>query len=594
MSAEPSRRTERLVSAPLPEPVAPLQGTKTRRRISGLGYIRDGCEIHPREASSSSKVMRRRSTNSPHPPLLSPIPPTSFTCTTPETSSDLLWHRRSPAPIVMTSSHGFSADNAKISAPSTSSSHHPWRISASHREAPTFQGMYFPRYERYEHYPSSHTTFLSSPPSSSSPMFSDMATSATTSSDANASGCWHFHDPFTTTSPLFHAPPPPKSPNLVKPPSSSRESRLQGLGLVVPSNEPLTRRRSMSHSSAHSIEDHMAVHGGLDRWFPGLMYAFEPMHESTNHTPSLDDHVEEPLASVDDSVDYVAPPSAEPHSPPLRSLQLVSKYFGDEDPHGEQNDPILSTIPGLPRGSPGEIHGLGVSMSPRSPPQDMPTPLPQKRGSRLRPLHLAEMHRLETHVPAAHASSGVEEDHVADVSNSMSLSRPSHARHQRIPFAILHPPSEKAIADPDAVRMFWYGFLGMPWLWLLGGWCLDDHGMLLSPWSPPSFASYRAGLHPYGPPFALSMHAHNQFLQRYSPSASATHSITLEPNVFGPKHRGVQFLAQYPPDSVRLYQLHQWQHTESFVLLNRMAAALSSFTFFACWATGVWTVVAHF
>ncbi|WFD25166.1 hypothetical protein MNAN1_000132 [Malassezia nana] len=358
--------------------------------------------------------------------------------------------------------------------------------------------------------------------------------------------------------------------------------------MALPSS---SKTRQPEHPDAHASPSH----SGLDRWFPGLMYAFEPPHNS-HDTPSTDLNgdtigLDEESYALDETSS-----SGEVASPPLRSLQLVSKYFGDEPEFStvEEHSPSTSFVGRPRRISAGELHGLHIVIPDDADIEANDSNSHQVPG--LRPLHLAEMHRLDTHVASrhslsAHGGHGLESRHYDDESDLSSL-RQSHTTRSRLPFSALHPPQEKLKADPDALQLFWFGFIGMPWLWLLGGWCLNDPSALLSPWSPPSFASYRAGLHPYGPPFSLSVHARNRLLQRIS--SHTVSPLTKDPLVFGEDHRGMQFLAQHPPGSVPLSQLQQWQHIERFVLINRIAVALSSFTFFACWTSGVWTIVSHF
>lgn len=524
---------------------------KNRRRISGLGYIRDNGTNHqqrpishhgkPKEANYALRL----------------------DWSSPDLHSDPFWSNRSPGAAPLS---GFTPVD-------TIKANKGWCVPTVHRDAHIYS---LPRYDRYESYAPSHTTSLSSPPSSNSPMFSESV--ATTTSSTETSQVHRFqplHDPFAM-SPLLQSI-PASSPSLTKSPTMQRRSqapRTHGISGDI-------MRRSHSRSSSHDEHASPSVQGGLDRWFPGLMYAFDTQ-ESPNTTTRNEN--EEAQIGPDDSVDNFAVPIAKPHSPPLRSLQLVSKYFGEEL---EEDPPVsMHSVQDSGRSiSPGEMHGLGVSFSPTLS-QDMTTQTPHQNTSRLRPLHLAERYGLE----GSPQLRGYSEDEAESMGDSFSS-----GPHARVPFSVLHPPAEKSVPDPDAVRLYWFGFLGMPWLWLLGSWFIDDHGMLLSPWSPPSFVSYRAGLHPYGPPFALSMRARSQFLQRcVQQTTQVPYAITQEPHVFGEDHRGVQFLSQYPPDSVPLQKLHQWQHTESFVLLNRMAAVLSSFALFACWTNGVWPVMAHF
>ena len=167
--------------------------------------------------------------------------------------------------------------------------------------------------------------------------------------------------------------------------------------------------------------------------------------------------------------------------------------------------------------------------------------------------------------------------HRWDDTLSSTSSKPSSRK--RVPFVALHPPVSKE-SKSNAERLFWYGFLGMPWLWLLGGWGLDDAGALLSPWSTPSFSTYRSGLHPYGPPFSL---------------AACAKEGKGRPAADKEIHRGLTYLrTQRDAPSRSLIKPDRWKHVEVYVMYNRIAAALSAFAIFACWGAGIWAVVAHF
>ena len=156
----------------------------------------------------------------------------------------------------------------------------------------------------------------SSPPSSNSPLLSESV--ATTTSSTETSQAHHFHpmhDPFDM-SPLLQSI-PTTSPSLTKSPTTQRRSqRLRTYGIT----DDIIRR---SHSRSFSSDEHASpsVHGGLDRWFPGLMYAFDTQESPNTATRSEN---EESELGPDDSVDNFAIPIAKPHSPPLRSLQPVS------------------------------------------------------------------------------------------------------------------------------------------------------------------------------------------------------------------------------------------------------------------------------
>ena len=296
---------------------------------------------------------------------------------------------------------------------------------------------------------------------------------------------------------------------------------------------------------------------------------------------------------------------------PLRSLQLVSKYFD-------------SSRSAVRRRSAGEMHGLDINDLFSTPNPDLYTQvsIPQEntlhglnfntnhenpRG--LRQLRLSTQQNVGHRVPRINAtpelgSNGLEFNHtpraetptasLPTLDDSLSTVS-SHATNRSStrrckPFSALHPPAERLRASEDAKRLFWYGFLGMPWLWLLGGWGVDNHGTLLAPWSVPSFAAYRMGLHPFGPPFALSARAQKQLTYRMD----VPDPIIGDAAVFGSAHRGIRFLQQNNPKGSSLKALQQWKHIEPFVLYNRLAATLSALAIAACWATGVWAIVSHF
>lgn len=267
--------------------------------------------------------------------------------------------------------------------------------------------------------------------------------------------------------------------------------------------------------------------------------------------------------------------------PSLRPLRLVSNHLGAQRRHpprgggGVPAAPVDAPAPPVVRpSSPGAIHGLNIEI-----------PGESDVSKQLRPLQLPAMHEAEVshRIPRSNQTPELAPlpfpkpaAHRPDDTLSSTSSKPSSRK--RVPFAELHPPTTKA-AKADAEKLFWYGFLGMPWLWLLGGWGLDDTGALLSPWSAPSFISYRSGLHPYGPPFALSACARNRNAQPAETEA----------------HKGMQYLQdQRDAPRTSLFKQDRWKHIEKFVVYNRIAAALSAFAIFACWATGIWAVVSHF
>ncbi|SHO76410.1 Uncharacterized protein MSYG_0748 [Malassezia sympodialis ATCC 42132] len=577
----------------------PSQIVKARRRTSGLGYIRDENGSHPEAERRNTchtghipSVATKEGHNWSSPELFGPSP-------------ELHRGWRMPGP---------SGTFAETSPHALKSWKYMSNFSSSNDKA-----LPVSRLDKFEFYaPSSITTNLSSPPSSSSPMFSEPTTLTTKSQEIP-------HRAYRASTDVFLS--PPLHPQPVHPPhpaSTTRSPPNYGLGLSILPEESGSSRRRMamdyqgsqqrrarrlmsmpvslpSSSSSDCPDAHLSPsHSGLDRWFPGLMYAFEPPYDS--HNTPVTEFVGDSIGLDEESYCEDEPTSpGEPASPPLRSLQLVSKYFGDDTDisSAEVSLPETAPHPRSRRMSAGELHGLNF-VSPGDIEHDMDEPV-APTVSHLRPLHLAEMHRSDAHVTSRHTHSScmgrtptlsMSESRPHDDESDASSWHQSLTRRSRVPFAALHPRPENPKGDPDAIQLFWFGFIGMPWLWLLGGWCLNDHGALLSPWSPPSFAAYRAGLHPYGPPFALSLHAKNRLLQRISPHTISP--LTKDPVVFGDDHRGVQFLAQHPPDSVRLSQLQQWQHVERFVLINRIAVALSSFTFFACWSSGVWTIVSHF
>ena len=60
-------------------------------------------------------------------------------------------------------------------------------------------------------------------------------------------------------------------------------------------------------------------------------------------------------------------------------------------------------------------------------------------------------------------------------------------------------------------------------------------------------------------------------------------------------HKGLSYLhSQCDAPSRSLIKPERWKHVEVYVMYNRIAAALSAFAIFACWAAGIWAVVAHF
>ncbi|KAL4401465.1 hypothetical protein ACI68E_001107 [Malassezia pachydermatis] len=602
---------------------ASAPGTMRRRR-SGMAYIRDGASRRGMYASPSMYESKEAHADT-H--LWGGMPdPMDY-------NHDLYRSWRSPRMPGLAS-----AEAASRTLP-------PWRMVGSHAKYPlSAHDASFMRFEpsAYPSYAASSVPTLgSSSQSSSSPLFSESATTASRSIDTPLQS--GFPEPsFSGGSPSMatHSSPRLSRTQPRRPPMPSPDSHLHGLGVSFQTKDPsvLTRRvvtepprlaRSPSHSGVvstptappprahtrrqtisdasshlhkqawHRDDASPASHSGLERWFPGLMYAFEPSYGSP-HTPAQLVPTTPPAAMPEGELTEWAALalSTHPASPPLRSLQLVSKYFGDES---LQDTPTGPPARSSRRGSAGDLHGLYIHMSPSlSVPDDddlydhssssPSTPVPASR-TRLRPLHLAEMHGLEQPGMSRRSPPRFKYEDERGT-RSPWMSDRTHSSRSRVPYHVLHPRPEKPIADPDAVRLFWFGFLGMPWLWIFGGWCAGDHAMLLSPWSPPSFASYRVGLHPYGPPFAMSMCMKNRLLQHMSPISPQ--AAPNDPVVFGPSHRGVQFLSQHAPDSIPLYQLHQWQHVERVVLVHRVAAALSSFAFFACWGTGVWPVVSHF
>ena len=237
--------------------------------------------------------------------------------------------------------------------------------------------------------------------------------------------------------------------------------------------------------------------------------------------------------------------------------------------------PSPGALHGLNPPSPGALHGLNNTSFDRD-----------EAANHLRPLRLSAkldgevQHRIPrsnftpelVSIPSPSPSAHHWDDTLSSTSSKLSS-------RKRVPFAALHPPVSKE-SKSNAERVFWYGFLGMPWLWLLGGWGLDDAGALLSPWSTPSFSTYRSGLHPYGPPFSLTACA------KESKGRSAAENEA---------HKGLSYLhSQCDAPSRSLIKPERWKHVEVYVMYNRIAAALSAFAIFACWAAGIWAVVAHF
>ncbi|WFD29742.1 hypothetical protein MSPP1_000753 [Malassezia sp. CBS 17886] len=304
-------------------------------------------------------------------------------------------------------------------------------------------------------------------------------------------------------------------------------------------------------------------------------------------------------------------------APKLRPLHLVSKYH-ESPQHTAENAWALPGFPDVMAPSPphlpsawtpspptpgGGLHGDGVRME--STPQGVSSPLAQAATSArgLRKLRLpgnAARVRIP-HVAGTPEMGKLSLPPVSEADDSTLSTVSTHVtdtRPRRVPFSALHPRAPKRIQDPDAVKLFWFGFLGMPWLWLLGGWCLDDHGVLVAPWAAPSFSAYRRARHPYGPPLALAPGSPGRTWR--GKAAGGTHPGHREwydRATFGADHRGVAYLVQRnselrPP--ARVTKTRQWSHVERFVLYNRIAAALSSLAIFGCWAAGIWAVVAHF
>ena len=187
----------------------------------------------------------------------------SMDWSSPELRSDPFWSHRYPVAGPL---YGFTpVDTIKANS--------SLRVPTLHRDANVYS---LPRCDRYESYALGHSMSPSSPPSSNSPLLSESV--ATTTSSTETSQAHHFHpmhDPFDM-SPLLQSI-PTTSPSLTKSPTAQRRSqKLRTYGIT----DDIIRR---SHSRSFSSDEHASpsVHGGLDRWFPGLMYAFDTQ-ESPN------------------------------------------------------------------------------------------------------------------------------------------------------------------------------------------------------------------------------------------------------------------------------------------------------------------------
>ncbi|PKI83004.1 hypothetical protein MVES1_003008 [Malassezia vespertilionis] len=383
---------------------------------------------------------------------------------------------------------------------------------------------------------------------------------------------------------------------------------------------PPSRRGQESPRSVQFFAQGTPIHGSLDTLYPSVAYAES---EASAASPgAFSPH-------TNDDVRVALPEYEVETAAALRPLNLVSKYFGDGgvDRTPDTSQVYGQALSGSPQGaqrfetsvelgedetrppSPGALHGLSVDALP------MPELLTPPNVP-LRTLHLPTLHSIqETHEPSQRIP---QKDHIStpttytafgdllpplpafagDETVSSASSRGSSRR--RLPYAALHPPAPPEEYNVDARRMFWFGFLGMPWLWLLGSWCMDDTGTLVAPWSTPSFSTYRSGLHPYGAPLALSAKAYRNNAAKpgmdlAQPNVSSPHVSDLD--ALARKHEGVRFLQEkqrQAPKPVSLFAVKHWRQIEPFVLYNRLAAAISSFVIFACWAVGIWAVVAHF
>ena len=311
----------------------------------------------------------------------------------------------------------------------------------------------------------------------------------------------------------------------------------------------------------------------------------------------------------------------------LRPLNLVDKHFGAPTPRVTQ-PPSASTqvsthtfdaLPDATRSiSAGALHHL--EMTPEPLPSGVVLP-PAPPASHLRPLQLPQRQDAATgrrrphgasHTPdmapwersgwprlgGGPVSAGETNPHADETHSTASTG----SRSRRVPYAVLHPPKVRHEVGVEARSLFWAGFIGMPWLWLLGGWCTDDHGALVVPWSTPSFGAYRHGLHPYGPPFALTSRARDNLMYhgRTSPTPPRQ-DAPLPPGAeaLGADHKGVRFFVQKSGETKAtstgaLLHSKYWSHIEHFVLYNRIAAALAALVISACWSTGIWAIVSHF
>lgn len=320
----------------------------------------------------------------------------------------------------------------------------------------------------------------------------------------------------------------------------------------------------------------------LDRKEPCVFTAKDPAYPTSSRPSPLAGPSLRPLRLVSQQACQAVRsrplPAQDAHRKSSVRSQEMPRHI-DEPPspgalHG-LNPPSPGALHGLNPPSPGALHGLNHNSFDHDEP-----------ANHLRPLRLSAklegevQHRIPrsnftpelVSIPSPSPSAHRWDDTLSSTSSKLSS-------RKRVPFAALHPPISKE-SKSNAERLFWYGFLGMPWLWLLGGWGLDDAGALLSPWSTPSFSTYRSGLHPYGPPFSLTACA------KEGKGRSAAENEA---------HKGLSYLhSQRDVPSRSLIKPERWKHVEVYVMYNRIAAALSAFAIFACWAAGIWAVVAHF
>lgn len=362
---------------------------------------------------------------------------------------------------------------------------------------------------------------------------------------------------------------------------------------------------------------------------PGLDVGSPPLDPMQGHTPPSLERFYPGIALVEANERRREAEQGRATSTPshLRPLSLVDKHFGTPTPRPPETlsastQVSTRTFDALPDPtrtiSAGALHHLEMTPESLSPGVVLP---PAPPATHLRPLQLPQQQGAATSCRRPHGASHTpdmapwersgwprlggepvragEANSQADETHSTAS---TGSRSRRVPYAVLHPPKVRQEVGVEARSLFWAGFVGMPWLWLLGGWCTDDHGALVVPWSTPSFAAYRHGFHPYGPPFALTSRARDNLAYhgRTSPTPPRQ-AAPLPPGAeaLGEDHKGVRFFVQKGAETKAastgaVLDSTHWSHIERFVLYNRIAAALAALVISACWSTGIWAIVSHF